>query len=386
MREAVTKLEKATIDLCRHPETCAYAGVMMMGNISVVDNIPTACTDGVNEKYSTKFVESLTLPEVRAVKLHEGLHKVLKHMVRGLPFWKKNPDLANIAADYVVNDVIVNVKDKEFVKLPKGALIDSKFHGWSFPEIFRELEKEEEEGRGGQRGEPLDEHDMSNAQEMGEEEMKKYVEDINEAIHQGSLLAGRFGQKLPKAITDSVLPVVDWTETLREFISSIAQGNDEHTYRKFDKRLILDDIISPGVVGEKIGDIVIGYDMSGSITDALRNKFASELQSLCEQVMPDAVRVIWWDHNVCGEQVLLPEQFGDIKRALKPLGGGGTRAGCVSEYIIKNSYKCDCVLMLTDGYVENEIKWDVMAPTLWLVTENKNFMPPAGGKMVKVEN
>lgn len=386
MREAITKLEKATIDLCRHPETCAYAGVMVMGKTTVVDDIPTACTDGVNEKYSAKFVESLTLPEVRAVKLHEGLHKVLKHVVRGMPFWKKNPKLANMAADYVVNDVIVNIKDNKFVTLPKCALVDPEFHGWSFPEIFRALEKEEEGGGGGGRGEPLDEHDMSNAQEMSEEEMKKYVEDINEAIHQGGLLAGRFGQKLPRTITDSVLPTVDWTTALRDFLSSFAQGDDEHTYRKFDKRLILDDIVVPGVIGEKIGDIVVGYDMSGSIGDELRNKFASELQALCEQVMPDAVRVLWWDYNVCGEQVLTPDQFGDIKNVLKPVGGGGTRAGCVSEYIIKNNYKCDCVLMLTDGYVEDNVKWNVMAPTLWLVTGNKDFVPPNGGKMVKIED
>lgn len=386
MQEAIKKLEKATVDLLRHPETAAYAGVLVMGKTTVVDDIPTACTDGVNEKYGEAFLNKLMLPEVRGLKLHEGLHKVFKHTVRGLPYWKKNAKLANMAADYVVNDVIMNIKDKAFIKLPDGGLYDSKFHGWSYPEIYRHLEKEEEQGgQGNGAGQPFDEHDMSNAEQMSAEEMKEYVDQVNEAIHQGGLLAGRFGQKLPRSVTETLQPKVDWTTALREFVSSIAQGNDEHTYRKFDKRMILDDIIQPGVMSEKIGDIVVAIDTSGSISAAMINEFAAELQSICEQVNPDALRVMWWDTTVSSEQVFTPDGFNDISKLLKPTGGGGTHVSCVSEHMLKRNYKADCVLVFTDGYVEDDIKWDVMCPTLWLVTSKRGFTPPCNGKMVKVE-
>ena len=386
MQEAIKKLEKATVDLLRHPETAAYAGVLVMGKTTVVDDIPTACTDGVNEKYGEAFLNKLMLPEVRGLKLHEGLHKVFKHTVRGLPYWKKNAKLANMAADYVVNDVIMNIKDKAFIKLPDGGLYDSKFHGWSYPEIYRHLEKEEEQGgQGNGAGQPFDEHDMSNAEQMSAEEMKEYVDQVNEAIHQGGLLAGRFGQKLPRSVTETLQPKVDWTTALREFVSSIAQGNDEHTYRKFDKRMILDDIIQPGVMSEKVGDIVVAIDTSGSISAAMINEFAAELQSICEQVNPDALRVMWWDTTVSSEQVFTPDGFNDISKLLKPTGGGGTHVSCVSEYIVKRNYKADCVLVFTDGYVEDDVKWDVMCPTLWLVTSKRDFVPPNGGKTVKVE-
>lgn len=386
MQEAIKKLEKATVDLLRHPETAAYAGVLVMGKTTVVDDIPTACTDGVDEKYGEAFLNKLMLPEVRGLKLHEGLHKVFKHTVRGLPYWKKNAKLANMAADYVVNDVIMNIKDKAFIKLPDGGLYDPKFHGWSYPEIYRHLEKEEEQGgQGNGAGQSFDEHDMSNAEQMSAEEMKEYVDQVNEAIHQGGLLAGRFGQKLPRSVTETLQPKVDWTTALREFVSSIAQGNDEHTYRKFDKRMILDDIIQPGVMSEKIGDIVVAIDTSGSISASMINEFASELQSICEQVNPDALRVMWWDTTVSSEQVFTPENFNDITKLLKPTGGGGTCVSCVSKHIIERNYKADCVLVFTDGHVEDDIKWDVMCPTLWLVTSKRDFVPPNGGKTVKVE-
>jgi predicted metal-dependent peptidase len=70
---------------------------------------------------------------------------------------------------------------------------------------------------------------------------------------------------------------------------------------------------------------------------------------------------------------------------LKPLGGGGTVAGCVSEYLSKNKNNADCVIMFTDGYVEDRVDWRIPTPTLWLVTSNKSFVPPAGGKLVKIE-
>ena len=291
-----------------------------------------------------------------------------------------------MAADYVVNDVIMNIKDKAFIKLPDGGLYDSKFHGWSYPEIYRHLEKEEEQGgQGNGAGQPFDEHDMSNAEQMSAEEMKEYVDQVNEAIHQGGLLAGRFGQKLPRSVTETLQPKVDWTTALREFVSSVAQGNDEHTYRKFDKRMILDDIIQPGVMSEKIGDIVVAIDTSGSISAAMINEFAAELQSICEQVNPDALRVMWWDTTVSSEQVFTPDGFNDISKLLKPTGGGGTHVSCVSEHMLKRNYKADCVLVFTDGYVEDDVKWDVMCPTLWLVTGKRDFVPPNGGKTVIVE-
>ena len=35
MQTAMKKLEKATVDVMRHPETCAYAGVMVMGRTTI---------------------------------------------------------------------------------------------------------------------------------------------------------------------------------------------------------------------------------------------------------------------------------------------------------------------------------------------------------------
>ena len=60
----------------------------------------------------------------------------------------------------------------------------------------------------------------------------------------------------------------------------------------------------------------------------------------------------------------------------------GTKVSCVGEYLNKKKVNADCCLVFTDGYVENDVKWDVPYPTLWLVTENKSWVVPTGKKVM----
>jgi predicted metal-dependent peptidase len=70
------------------------------------------------------------------------------------------------------------------------------------------------------------------------------------------------------------------------------------------------------------------------------------------------------------------------KDILKPIGGGGTLVSCVAQYILEKRYKPDCVVVFTDGYVEDNVKWNISADTLWLVTENERWSPPKGKKVI----
>ena len=54
-----TRLKKANLALMRHPETAMFSGIIMMGTSDVVDDCPTAYTDGVNKKYGKNFYPHL---------------------------------------------------------------------------------------------------------------------------------------------------------------------------------------------------------------------------------------------------------------------------------------------------------------------------------------
>jgi predicted metal-dependent peptidase len=402
-------LKKSHRALMRHPETCLYSGVMMMGESSVDDTEFTACTDGVNKHYSRGFLDKLRHEEVNALVLHENLHVLLKHIPRFRSLMQADPRLTNMAMDFVVNDVIMNLKDKTLCKLPEGGCYDPMFHGWDVTAVYNYLKEHAEKpdesegnkpndgegsdgngspspssnsprGRGkltvnGKQYEQMDEHDAG--KELTEDEVKQLSKDIDEALHQGIMLAGRFGSSAPRAITDMLEVKTDWKQALAQFVTSSARGNSEYTWRKFNRRRLADDIFRPTVEDETVSEIVVPIDTSGSIGGEILNKFASELASICEACQPDRVRVLWWDTKIHGEQVFT-DNYDQLRHLLKPKGGGGTDPQCISDYLNDKKINADCMVVLTDGYFASTPKWNVTIPTLWAVTMNNRFTAPSG--------
>lgn len=384
-----TRLKKAHISLIKHPETCLYGGVILMGESSVVDDpkqCPTAYTDGFNKRYGRDFMSKLTDLEIRGVVLHENLHVLLKHISRHRDLSKRNHRLANIAADYVVNDIIIELskKDPNLIALPKNCFYDPMFSGWSVRRVFEYLEKEMESGKGGGRPqESFDEHDGDGLDDMTPQEIEGVERRVDEAIQEGSVIAGRFGAKIPRVIQDLMQPDIDWREVLQDFWTANVRGKDEFTWRRFNKNRLADDYYLPSVINETIGEVILAIDTSGSISNSDIAKVAARIQELCDTMSPERIRILWWDTKVHGEQ-LFEGNYSNLHSVLKPLGGGGTQAGCVSDYIVDKGLTADCMVMFTDGYVESDVRWLTSIPTIWLIKEggNETFMPPSGQRVV----
>jgi predicted metal-dependent peptidase len=417
------RLKKAHIALMKHPETALYSGVMLMGKSEVSEEMFTAYTDGVNKKYSKPFLETIdSEPKLRGLVLHENLHVALKQIPRGKDMFKEDSKVANMAADFVVNDIIANIKgtvsggNEAIVTLPEGALYDPFFHNWNMREIYNYIRKEnpqrgkgsgsssgsssdDEDGdpsQGGKQdnkikangkeydmgGDGFDEHDWESFKELTNEEIKELSDGIDKALREGGMLAGRMGGKMPRAIGELLEPKIDWRDALRDFVSSAMKGKDEFTWRRMNKRHMANDIYMPSMENETIGEVIVAIDTSGSIGGQELTEFATELASICDLVQPEAVRVIWWDAMVHGEQVFKPDSFNNIASLLKPLGGGGTHVGCVSKYINEKKLTAECVIVFTDGYVESNIEWNITPPTLWMITQNKGLNVPSGKKVI----
>ena len=383
------RIKKAHIALMKHPETALYSGVMMLGKSEVIDDCPTAKTDGLNKYYGRKFIEGLTDLNLRALILHENLHVALNHIGRFKKEYRKNPQHMNICADYVVNDVINHLEDKDLCELPEGCLYEEKYHNWSVNEILKDLDEQEQSQNsdtGQSELQPLDEHDFEgNGQAMTPQEQKEMAQKIENALKEGSILAGKVGAKIPRAIDELFEPKIDWREMMREFISSTCRGNDEFTWRKFNKRMLPNDLYLPSMEKESVGELVIACDTSGSISQQDLTIFATELQAICSTITPDLIRLLWWDSEVVSEQIFRPEHYQDISKILKVAGGGGTYLSCVSEYITEERINAEAIIVFTDGYVEHDIKWNISAPTLHIVNGNRNFKGTTGSRVVQYD-
>ena len=427
MHKQETRLKKAHIALMKHPETALYSGVMLMGKSEISEDMFTAYTDGVNKKYSKPFLETIdSEPKLRGLILHENLHVALKQIPRGKDMFKEDSKIANMAADFVVNDIIFNIKGKvsggseSIVQLPDNALHDEFFHNWNMREVYNYIRKENpqrskpqgggESGEGEQGesdkssspseqgnsdnkikangkeydmgGDGFDEHDWESLGDLTHEEIKEVADKIDKALREGGMLAGRMGAKMPRAIGELLEPKIDWRDALRDFVSSTMKGKDEFTWRRMNKRQMANDLYMPSMENETIGEVVVAIDTSGSIGGAELTEFASELASICDLVQPEAVRVLWWDTMVHGEQVFKQDQYGQIASLLKPLGGGGTHVSSVAKYINEKKINAEAVIVFTDGYVESDIEWNIVSPTLWMITQNKRLEVPCGKKVM----
>jgi predicted metal-dependent peptidase len=398
--QAELRIKRAHIRLMRHELTYYYSGVMLLGNTVVDMTTPTACTDGLNVWFGADFIMSLSEAEVAGVVLHEHLHKFLKHLPRHRDLMKENGRLANAAMDYVDNSIIKGIEratNGTLLALPACGLYDETFDNWSVREIYNFLNKCEQQPQTGDddnssdsvkdgngksyRVSTQDEHDVDAVDGMDADQIEELGQQIDDAIQQSALLAGLTGAKLPRAITELLQPEVDWVAELREFMQSHIKGSSEHTWRKFNRRRIVDDLYRPGTYTERMGRVLVAIDTSGSISNQQLARFGGELASICEQCRPDEMQVLWWDTQVHGMQQFDESSYANIRTMLKPMGFGGTRVGCVSDYIKSNNIDADCLVVFTDGYVESPVAWDITLPTLWVVVGNESFVPPRGVKV-----
>lgn len=394
---AEQRLHKAVSDIMNNEKYRALAGVLMMGNKGIVEHIPTACTNGRDEMYGRAFVDSLTDAEFRFVILHECYHKLYKHLTTWNFLWKENAGLANAACDYCINIKIADDNEDGFAKMPMKdgkpfGLIDAEYRHMDSLQIYNLLKKESppqggESGEGSEGGEGqgsgppqgFDDHDWEGAQELSEEEKRELARDLDEAIRQGALMAGKTGSGGNRDLDQLLKPEVDWREVLREFITTTCQGNDYSTWKKPNRRFIASGHYLPSGVSEKVDELVLAIDTSGSVgADELR-RFLSEVAGIAETVKPRCVRLLYWDARVCREETYDETQLANIAQSTKPAGGGGTTVECVPEHMQEHGINPQAVIVLTDGYLGSWGTWS--CPVLWCIVNNSSAQPSVGKKV-----
>lgn len=378
---ALARVERAHVELMAHPATMEYSGVFMVGKYKVTDDVPTACTNGIDCLYGKAFVEKLTDAELRGVIMHENLHKCFQHMFLWKHLFEQNGRIANMACDYVINLIIKDLETTTggYVVLPKGGLFDPRFRGMDSQEVFYKLMEEsdgkgdgdegDEEGEGG----GFDQHDWASADEMSQEEVEQVAKEIDQAIRQGQLMAGKLGGNQSRTLEALTEHKVDWREQLRDFLNSLSAGGDISTWQRVSRRWLQHDVYMPSTLSETMGRVVIGVDTSGSIGGEELRVFLSEVQAVCRNVSPELVDLIYWDTDVARHEVYGRDQQDKLVQSTKPAGGGGTDPRCVSDYLKEKNLRPECVIMLSDGYVSNWGNWGV--PVLWALTTDRITAP-----------
>lgn len=412
---AEQRIEKAHVTLMQHKTFCQFAGVFMVGKVEVSDKEPTASTNGRDVIYGRNFVQSLTDKQLAFLVVHEAMHKAYRHMSTWKNIAKENRRLANMAMDFVINLQIVQADPQgEAVQMPTDeegnriGCLSEEFANMDTKQVFDILKKKCKGGGGSGKGKDsggnptgggqtdeesgspnsdLDNHDWEGARKLTEEEERELSEEIDHALREGAILAGKMKGETMRGIDRLLHPKVDWKEAMRDFIKAHTKGLDQSTWRRPHKKYLANDIVMPSTYGLKAERVAIGTDTSGSIDGDILGRFLGETKLICDDVEPETIDMLYWDSHVASHEVYSGSEISNLVNSTKPEGGGGTEPDCVPEYLLKESIKPQCVIMLTDGYFfdHKPNKWEQLGvPVLWCVVGNEKFSSPVG-QIVHVE-
>jgi len=412
---AEKRLEKITVRLMRNKNYVYLSGILMLGNVYVDETggpgpcaQGTAATNGRDEWYSRKFVDSLNDKQLAFLRLHESMHKMYRHMT----IWKHlctNPEdrrLANIAMDIVINNKLIKDKDLECPTPVEYACINPEWEDKDTGEIFRILkEMQKNSGKGDGKGKgsgkgleklgkgQMDGHDMEGNKELSEEAQKELDRQVDQAIRQGAILAGKMGANVDRDVKELMKPKQDWKALLKDFIKNVCKSMEYSSWSRINRRYVgmTDPNISqlmPGWSGQSVGRIMCAIDCSGSVSQDLMMQFVSECHAIAKEVNPEILDVCYWDAAVGKHEMykMGETQAEEYITNTKPVGGGGTSPSCIPPYMIQNNIKPMCVVVLTDGFVGGdwgELKDPWPCPILWIIEGSDDV--PNCGKFVHVE-
>ena len=404
---AEQRIERTHVQLMREKNFCLFSGVFMIGKVTISDKVPTARTDGRNVEYGRAFVDRINDKQLAFLVTHEAMHKAYRHMMVWKNIAKENARLANMAMDYVINLQIQDYDPQRItVEMPQDesgnplGLIDEKYRGMDTMQVYQILKKECSDGKGrgdgrgkgggqpdnssdGQGGDPqeFDEHDWEGASDMSEEDEQELGKEIDHALREGAILAGKMKGNVPRGIEELLHPKVDWKEALRDFVKAHTKGLDESTWRRPNRRYLGVDIIMPSTIGFKAERISIGTDTSGSIGGEILGRFLGEAKLICDDVEPEIIDMMYWDTHVARHEIYAGSEVSNFVNSTKPAGGGGTDPDCVPNFLLKKGIKPQCIVMLTDGvfFGHETTKWEELGvPVLWCVVGNNEFKPKVG--------
>lgn len=401
--------------LCNH----GFYGLLLMHMIYSIDEAcETAYTDGVRIAFSPSFLEELSDKELDFIMMHEILHVVLQHCLRGED---KDNERYNIAADIVINSTIMHENDDKPSSITLSKYGESMHlapdgkegYLYTAEEVFEMLQSKQKnfdsgnkkskkagnvgskKGRAEKVQQSRKNMDKPVAKRWDDHsQWGKYEEDSTlrdvwvknfaeccEAIKvrdssnkRGTLpmFAERMLEKLKK-------PQTDWRTILNDFIQEeICDYSFSPPDRRFqDSPFFLPDFNEMGK-NDNVNDILFFVDTSGSISDKDMTTAYSEIKGAIDQF---GGKLQGW-LGFFDAAIIEPKPFSSFDEfiAIKPAGGGGTDFQIIFEYVNRHmkEKKPNCIIILTDGYApfpKEEISNNI--PVLWLIN-NEDVTPPWG--------
>lgn len=364
-----------------------------------------ACTDGLRICYDGELFSKDSLEDRMYTLVHEVLHVVLHHSLR---IGARDPNLSNIAADYVVNGMI---HEAGAFKIPKTDIQpDPAFTGLSYEQVYDLLLKEatqalaggkkEGDGKGGRkwrRAEPgegnpngtgieldghaphdVEKYDPSKNGDKPAHQVERENGIATEKAAQAAKAAGQGTDLVKKLLGEAHVRGEPWFSHLRRFMTVLNEriynwGTIER------RRAVLYDLVSPDQKSEAMGDIVISIDESGSLLDNQLAAIGAHCGGIFRECHPKRAIILRHTSEVTDVEIHEGPDYSDFRLERKSTGGTDFRP--VFQYVAENFPEAQVLLMFTD--MEGPFPEGSNIETLWISsTPESRIKTPFGERIL----
>lgn len=395
------RIIKIKVDLNKSHAFFAYILMnMQIDKTKHTDKVPTMAVNEFGDLYWNKdFVDKMDNDELKFCLAHEVGHiATLTFQRKGL----RDMTLWNIATDLVINYMLLD----EGFRAPKGILLPDHRGLYTFKsgkdgneykidlnnknaeQVYDELSKHAKaiksivnaDGNGNYDGQ-IDGHLEGDKDDSGESQGKNNTEADAKANENNwkrkaiegatqAKMKGNISASMERMLGEMLEPVIDWRSKLFSYIT-----NDlpvDYSMRLPSRRFISTGVYSPTIIRESL-DLVVGIDISGSISHEEYVEFMSEVVGIANSYRQVTMRVIAWACHVDErDDILVTNDTQDELLKCKFFGGGGTNLGCLTEYMEKKDYKTRLLVVLTDGYIESTPNLPDGVDCLFVLSRNGN--------------
>lgn len=413
--DARKKISKAAVGLLlRHP---FFGSLLYRHDVLISESVETAAvTFDRSILLNPGFVKKCSVPQLEFLLAHEVMHVVFAHIARR---GKRDLEIYNIACDAVINETLIaegvgafidggirmegaqyrtseSIYNKIAPKL-KTRKLPSSLNGQGqtlplFPDAPESGVKDDasEIMSGVSIGSsPVNGHlsirDLpAKVRQMTPEEIKEQIEAGKIEIGQALATArtcGNMSGALGRYVASMLESNLPWYELLERYM--VSKANQRYNWSRPDRRRLNIAYLPRRERFPSLGTVVIGIDVSSSISDKEIAAYLGHCQRIFELCRPRKVYVVY-----CTTRVEAVDRFEEDEplEPRKNLWHGGTYMPAIMDWIAKKEIEADVCVTFTDGYTDFPSENQVPCPLVWVLSTDVTPEEDVHGEVIRIEN
>lgn len=363
-----------------------FASILFNAKMVESDKHNTIWTDGINVYFNPEYVEHPETQEfIEGDILECVMHAALQHVGRRKA---RDNERWNASCDFSVRP-LVHQYFKQHPELMKG---DGLFPNKAAEEIYELLPEQSPDNQGKGKGQGnkgpkskdgpgkgempggMEDPDGEGAEEALEQAEKNWQRSVANAMEKAKKAGNMPGNLL--RLIEELLPAekLDWRDIIRD-MSRDAKSKLSRTWTRPNRRRLGGGEYMPGYGNDNIYNLVICFDVSGSVSEEMLRDMKSEVASVMDQDLINSATLIAVDTR--------PQSVTTVTNSLgvaewHPTGGGGTDFRSALDLINQEYGQSIGMVFLTD-LETNSFGKEPPFPVVWVnFGSNKSLKAPYG--------